>query len=96
VTKLLDPKEPYVFILTYYVNTLQASLFPWLEAVVEEPLTDKLRRFVFTLEQFVFGPLTQEMGRKEIDRRSIARAYVATLRVNIKWYNSLRRNDRII
>lgn len=90
-----------MFILTYYVNTLQASLFPWLEAVVEEPLTDKLRRFVFTLEilnveQFVFGPLTQEMGRKEIDRRSIARAYVATLRVNIKWYNSLRRNDRII
>lgn len=71
-----------MFSLTDYVNTLQASLFPWLEAVVGEPLTDKLRKFVFTLEivnveHFVFGPLTQHMGRKEIDRRSIARAYVA-------------------
>lgn len=71
-----------MFSLSDYVNTLQASLFPWLESVVGEALTDKLRKFVFILEivnveHFVFGPLTQEMGRKEIDRRSIARAYIA-------------------
>jgi len=71
-----------MFSLSDYVNTLQASLFPWLESVVGEPLTDKLGKFVFVLEivnveRFVFGPLTQEMGRKELDRRSIARAYVA-------------------
>jgi hypothetical protein len=71
-----------VFSLTDYVSTMQASLFPWLEAVVEEPLTDKLRKFVFTLEilnveRFVVGPFAQHMGRKEIDRRSLARAFVA-------------------
>lgn len=71
-----------MFSLSDYVNTLQASLFPWLETVVGEPLTDKLRKFVFTLEilnveHFVLGPFTQHMGRREIDRRALARAYVA-------------------
>ena len=78
-----------MFSLSDYVNTLQGSLFPWLKKrSLERRLTDKLHKFVFTLEivnveRFVFGPLTQEMGRKELDRRSIARAYVAKAVYNL-------------
>lgn len=75
-------------ILSDYWNSFQVSLFPQLELVVEEPLTEKLRRFLYTvdvlrLERYVASPFTQWMGRKEADRRSIARAFVAKAVYNL-------------
>jgi len=75
-------------ILSDYWNTFQASLFPRLETVVEEPLTEMLRKFLYTVdivrvEHYVASPFTQWMGRKEADRRSIARAFVAKAVYNL-------------
>lgn len=68
--------------LADYWNRFQASLFPRLETVLEEPLTQKLQQFVQILdtvriEQFVPSPYSQWMGRKQTDRRPIARAFIA-------------------
>jgi hypothetical protein len=65
-----------------YWNTFQVSLFPHLETVLEEPLTQKLERFIYILdvvgiEKHVASPFSQWMGRKQSDRRSIARAFLA-------------------
>lgn len=69
-------------ILSEYWHRFQASLFPHLEVVLEEPLTEKLKRLirifdVVTIEQYVASPFAQWMGRKQTDRRSIARAFLA-------------------
>jgi len=65
-----------------YWNTFQVSLFPHLETVLEEPLTQKLERFIYILdvvgiEKHVASPFSQWMGRKQSDRRSIVRAFLA-------------------
>jgi hypothetical protein len=69
-------------ILSDYWNAFQVSLFPRLETVVEEPLTERLRQFLYTVdivrvEHHVASPHAQWMGRKASDRRCIARAFVA-------------------
>ncbi len=69
-------------ILSEYWHRFQVSLFPHLEIVVEEPLTEKLKQLVrifdvVSIEQFVASPFAQWMGRKQSDRRSIARAFLA-------------------
>ena len=69
-------------ILSDYWNTFQVSLFPHLETVLEEPRTQKLERFIYILdvvgiEKHVASPFSQWMGRKQSDRRSIARAFLA-------------------
>ena len=61
-------------ILAEYWDRFRSSLFPRLETVLEEPLTEKLQQFVRVLdivriEQFVASPHLQWMGRKALDRR---------------------------
>ena len=69
-------------ILADYWNFFQASLFPHLEKVLDEPLTDKLRQFIqvidiIQIERFITSPYEQTMGRTRADRRAIARAFIA-------------------
>ena len=69
-------------ILSDYWNKFQVSLFPRLESVLEEPLTEKLRQFIriidiVAIEKYVASPFDQWRGRKQSDRRPIARAFLA-------------------
>ena len=69
-------------ILSEYWDKFQVALFPRLETVFEEPLTKKLKQFirildVVAIERFIASPYAQWMGRKQADRRSIARAFLA-------------------
>lgn len=69
-------------ILADYWNFFQVSLFPHLEKVLDEPLTDKLRQFIqvidlIQIERFIDSPYQQTMGRTRADRRAIARAFIA-------------------
>lgn len=61
---------------------MQGSLFPFLGGIVEESLTRKLERLVAVwevarIEEHVRGPYEQWMGRRECDRRNLARAFIA-------------------
>ena len=65
-----------------YWNKLQVSLFPHLENVLQVPLSERLKQLVLILEivrieQHIKSPYSQCMGRRELDRRSIARAFIA-------------------
>jgi hypothetical protein len=69
-------------ILSEYWDKFQVCLFPHLETVLEEPLTEKLKRFLYILdvvgvEKHIASPFAQWMGRKQADRRAIARAFLA-------------------
>ena len=69
-------------ILSDYWERFQASLFPHLETVLEEPLTEKLKQFIRILDvvgihRYIASPFAQWMGRKKADRCSIARAFLA-------------------
>ena len=61
--------------------SFQASLFPNLCSCEREPLTAKLKELLDVFGQIDFGPHLSWggswMGRKRIDRRAIARAFVA-------------------
>lgn len=75
-------------ILSDYWDRFQVSLFPHLETVTGEPLTDKLQRFLYAVDivrvdRFVASPFMQRMGRKQADRRSIAHAYIAKAVYNL-------------
>jgi hypothetical protein len=69
-------------ILSEYWNRFQVCLFPRLETTLAEPLTEKLKGLVYIIdvvgiEQYVASPFSQWRGRKQADRRSIARAFLA-------------------
>ena len=69
-------------IISDYWNKFQVSLFPRLETVLEEPLTEKLKRLirildVVEIEKYIPSPFHQWMGRKQADRRPMARAFLA-------------------
>ena len=69
-------------ILSDYWNKFQVCLFPHLETVLDEPLTQKLKQFIRILdvvgiEKHTASPFAQWMGRKQADRRPIARAFLA-------------------
>ena len=69
-------------ILSDYWDKFQVSLFPHLETVLEEALTPKLKQFIRILDvvgihRYVNSPFAQWMGRKQADRRAIARAFLA-------------------
>jgi hypothetical protein len=62
-------------------SQMQYSLFPQLRECLEEPLTDKLRQVVSVLElvRIEEHPLMRDyqwIGRKRLDRRPVARAFV--------------------
>ena len=65
-----------------YWNRIQGSLLQYCEKHLEVRLTKKLEQFILILEvvrieKFVRTPYDQWMGRKELDRRPIARAFIA-------------------
>lgn len=69
-------------ILSDYWDKFQVCLFPHLETVLEEPITEKLKKLirildVVEIERHIASPFTQWMGRKQADRRAIARAFLA-------------------
>ena len=69
-------------IISEYWERFQVSLFPHLETVLAEPLTEKLKQFLYIVDvvgihQYVSSPYSQWMGRKACDRRAIARAFLA-------------------
>ena len=60
-------------IVAEYWGRFQSTLFPRLETVLEEPLTENLKQFVrildiIRIEQFIASPHFQWMGRKASDR----------------------------
>jgi hypothetical protein len=98
-------KEPTTILAEYWDN-LQASLFPRLIAVLEEPLTAKLEQLVriwdvTEVERHVLNPFGRWSGRPAHDRRRLARAFVAKTVYNLtttealidllKTHRSLRR-----
>ena len=71
-----------MFSLADYWHQFQVALFPHLETVLEEPLTEKLKNLirildVVEIEKHIPRPFTQWRGRKQADRRPIARAFLA-------------------
>ena len=75
-------------ILSDYWHTLQVSLFPFMEIVVEVPLTDKLKQLiaildVICIENHVERHYQSGRGRKAYDRRSIARTFIAKAVLNV-------------
>lgn len=69
--------------ISWLMGTLQMKLFPGLEACWGKPLTEKERRLVWILEvveverYVVRSASTQWLGRKLLERKAIARAFVA-------------------
>jgi hypothetical protein len=67
--------------VSWLMGTLQRHLFPRLEECWERPLTDKEQQLVSILElvqieQFVGQPVPKRCGRKLLERRALARAFV--------------------
>jgi len=67
--------------ISWLMGTLQRQLFPRLEECWERPLTDKEQQLVSILElvrieEFVGQSLPQRCGRKLLERRAMARAFV--------------------
>jgi hypothetical protein len=67
--------------VSWLVGTLQRNLIPGLEECSERPLTEKERQLVNILElvqieKFIGRP-AQRFGRKQKERRALARAFVA-------------------
>jgi len=67
---------------------VQVKLFPHLEAVMEEPLTERLKQLVgilevLRIEEHVRPGWRQWMGRMRLDRRPMARAFVAKAVYNL-------------
>lgn len=76
-------------------SRIQCSLFPALEASLDEPLTEALKRVVSTLEivrieEFVPPIGLQGRGRPMCNRGSIARSLVAKAVLDIRTTNELR------
>ena len=67
--------------VSWLMGTLQRHLFPRLEECWERPLTDKEQQLVSILEliqieKFVGQPSPKRCGRKLLERRAMARAFV--------------------
>jgi hypothetical protein len=68
--------------ISWLKTKIQVDLFPQVEECVRDPLTEKQKRLITTLEVmkvegYVKSPEYQWMGRKLKDRYAIARAFVA-------------------
>ncbi len=69
-------------IISDYWNRFQVSLIPYLEIVVQGPITHKLTQFLWAVDVVdvdlhINSPYLQKMGRNRADRRNLARAFVA-------------------
>jgi hypothetical protein len=68
-------------VVSWLVGTLQRNIFPRLEECCERPLTEKEQQLVSILElvqieKFISPHYAQRFGRKALERRAIARAFV--------------------
>ncbi len=68
--------------ISWLKTKIQVDLFPYVEECVRDPLTEKQKRLITTLEvmkveDHVKSPEYQWMGRKLKDRYALARAFVA-------------------
>lgn len=68
-------------VVSWLVGTLQRNIFPRLEECCERPLTEKELQLVSILElvqveKFISPNYAQRLGRKALERRAIARAFV--------------------
>ena len=75
-------------IIAEYWSRFQAPLFSFLSGVVEEPLTGKLEQLVVVwdvvqIEEYVQSSPGSWTGRPELDRRKMARAFVAKAAYNL-------------
>jgi hypothetical protein len=87
-------------IMSEYWDKFQASLFPRLAESLEETITTKLKNFIHVLDlvnihRFVKSPFHQDMGRKQLDRRNIARAFVAKAFYDLPTTEMLLENLRL-
>jgi hypothetical protein len=69
-------------ILAEFWSTFQRPLFTFVAECLPDPLTDKQKQLITTLEivrieEHVQSPYSQWMGRPACDRRSMARAFIA-------------------
>jgi hypothetical protein len=80
--------------VSWLTGTLQRNLIPLLEECWERPLTEKERQLVNILELVQIEKFTgrpaQRFGRKRLDRRALARAFVAKAVYNHPFTCSLR------
>jgi hypothetical protein len=68
--------------ISLLLEKMQSDLFPHVEECLKDPVTEKQKRLIMTLEvakieEHVKAPSYQWMGRKLKDRYAIARAFVA-------------------
>jgi len=82
-------------ILSEYWSTLQISLIPFMEQVVETRLTEKEKRLVAIMdvigvEKRLDHPCHYGRGRKPCDIRSMARAFIARAALNLSQTKMLR------
>lgn len=68
--------------ISWLKTKIQVGLFPHMQECIGNPLTEKQKRLIMTLEvveieKYVTSPEYQWMGRKLKDRYAIARAFVA-------------------
>jgi len=71
-----------VKMLSEFWCQIQLNLFPHVEEVLGQPLSEKLEQLVSILEvvrveEHVLPAWSQWMGRKRLDRGKMARAFVA-------------------
>lgn len=74
--------NPLIETISWLKTKVQEDLFPYLQACLADPMTEKQKRLITILEivqpeNYVKTPELQWMGRKLVDRYAIARAFVA-------------------
>ena len=74
--------NPLIENISWLKTKVQKDLFPYLQGCFADPITDKQKRLITTLEllqveNYVRTPELQWLGRKLKDRYPIARAFVA-------------------
>lgn len=78
----------YMAILSDHWETIQVPLIRLIEEGVGERLSARLKQLIYAIEiirveEFIAGPHYQFMGRKEVDRRAMARAFIAKAIYNL-------------
>ena len=89
------PGETGENLLAPYWKEVREKLFPLLEIEGAPPLTDKLKTLaqvleIVRIEEFVAAPEEGKRGGQQIDRRPIARAFLAKAFLNLSQTRALK------
>jgi transposase len=89
------PVEIEENLLAPYWSQVREKLFPLLEVEGFPPLTDKLKTLaqileIVRIEEFVAAPEERKRGGQQIDRRPIARAFLAKAYLNLSQTRALK------